>query len=100
MGWAERFARGRERGERTRTLSKVVRAFMFGGLLAGAGAWSMYSDTLHQLNGKPSTATLLEHVKECTVEYQRIGEDKRKDPMACDAAEAFQRLIGSNKVKI
>ena len=60
----------------------------------------MYSDTTHQLNGKPATATLMEHIKTCTVEYQRVGQEPRKDPMACDAAEQFQRLIGSNKIKV
>jgi hypothetical protein len=60
----------------------------------------MYSDTTHQLNGKPATATLMEHIKTCTVEYQRIGQEPRKDPMACDAAEQFQRLIGANKIKV
>jgi hypothetical protein len=100
MGWAEWFARGRERAARARRLSRIMQLVMFGGLLAGAAGWSMYSDTVHQLNGKPSSATLLEHIKECTVEYQRVGEDKRKDPMDCDAAEAFQKLVGPNKVKI
>ena len=73
---------------------------MLGGLIAAAGAWPMYSDTLHHLTGKPSTATLIGHTRECTVEYQRIGEDKRKEPMACDAAEEFQRLNRSNKIKV
>ena len=60
----------------------------------------MYSDTTHQLNGKPATATLMEHIKTCTVEYQRVGQERRKDPMACDAAEQFQRLTASNKIKV
>jgi hypothetical protein len=60
----------------------------------------MYSDTTHQLNGKPATATLMEHIKTCTVEYQRIRQEPRKDPMACDAAEQFQRLIGANKIRV
>src|SRR3954468_8811356 len=77
-----------------------VMVFMIGALVAGAGGWSMYSDTMHQLNGKPSTATLIEHIKECTIEYQRVGEDRRKEPMPCYAAEALQRLVGANKIEI
>src|SRR5262249_26320696 len=96
MSWAERLERMRENYVHARK----VQLFMLGALIAAAGAWPMYSDTMHQLTGKASTATLIEHIKECTVEYQRIGENRRKDPMECDAAEAFQRNIGSNKVKV
>jgi len=61
----------------------------------------MYSDTVHQLFGKPSRATLIEHIRECTVEYQLVSEkNKRKEPMACDAAEALQRNAGPNKIKV
>jgi hypothetical protein len=96
MSWAERFENIRQNYVGARR----IQLFMLGGLIAAAGAWPMYSDTLHQLIGKPSTATLIEHIKECTVEYQRVGEGKRKDPMACDAAEEFQRLNGSDKIKV
>ncbi len=97
MSWAERFA---ERFARTLTMRWRARAFMFGGLLTAIGGWTMYSDTTHQLNGQPSTATLIDHIKECTVEYQRVGEDRRKNAMACDAAEAFQQRIGSGKIRV
>jgi hypothetical protein len=80
--------------------SRKITLFMLGGMIAAAGAWPMYSDTMHQLTGKPSTATLIEHIRECTVEYQRIGENKRKEPMACDAAGESQRLNGANKIKV
>ena len=100
MSSAERYAKGRERYARTRRLRASVRVLTIGAILAGAGGWTMYSDTTHQLNGKPATATLMEHIKTCTVEYQRVGQEPRKDPMACDAAEQFQRLIGSNKIKV
>lgn len=99
MGWAELFARGRERYARSRRISRRNRALMIGGFLAVVG-WNMYSDTAHQLNGKPSTATLIEHIKECTIEYQRVGESRRKDPMACDSADALQRRFGSAKIRI
>ena len=96
MSWAERFENIRQNYVGARR----IQLFMLGGLIAAAGGWPMYSDTMHQLIGKPSTATLIEHIKECTVEYQRIGEDPHKDSMACDAAEEFQRLNGSDKIKI
>jgi hypothetical protein len=96
MDWAERFETIRENYVGARR----IQLFMLGGLIAAAGAWPMYSDTMHQIVGKPSTATLIEHIRECTVEYQRVGENKRKDPMACDAAEEVQRLIGSNRIKV
>ncbi len=97
MSWAERFA---ERFARRQRMHWRGRAFMFGGLLTAVGGWTMYSDTTHQFNGKPSTATLIERIKTCTVEYQRVGQDRRKDAMACDAAEALQRRIGSSKIKV
>jgi len=93
MSWAERFARRQRMYWRGR-------AVMFGGLLAVVGGWTMYSDTAHQFSGKPSTATLIEHIKTCTVEYQRVGQDRRKDAMACDVAEALQQRIGSSKIKV
>src|SRR3979409_2564934 len=96
MSWAERFENIRQYYVGARR----IQLFILGGLIAAAGGWPMYSDTMHQLIGKPSTAMLVEHIKECTVEYQRVGEGKRKDPMACDAAEEFQRLNGSDKIKI
>ena len=100
MGWGEWFAKGQERRARSARMVGITRSLMLGGVLAAAGGWSMYSDTVHQLHGKPATATLIEHIKECTVEYQRVGESRRKEPMDCDTAEAFQRFIGSNKVKL
>jgi hypothetical protein len=80
--------------------ARKIQLFVLGGLIAAAGVWPMYSDTMHQLSGKPSTATLIEHIRECTVEYQRVGERKRKDPMACNAAEELQRLNGTDKIKV
>jgi len=96
MSWAERLERLRQ----NYVSARRIQLFMLGAMIAAAGAWPLYSDTLHQLTGKPSTATLIEHIRECTVEYQRVGENRRKEPMACDAAEAFQQRIGSNKVKL
>jgi len=74
--------------------------FAFGAIFAGAGAYGLYSDVTHHIHGKPATATLMEHIKLCTVEYQRIGEDKRKEQWSCESAEGFQQLVGSNKVKL
>ena len=93
MGWAERFTEGLR-------FKRIATGVVIGGGLTVGVGWSICSDTLHQLNGNPTTATLIEHVRECTVAYQIIGEDRRKEPMACDAAEAFQLRVGPSKVKI
>lgn len=93
MGWAEAW-------EQHVRWQRIVTLVVIGGAVAAAGGWPMYSDTVHHLTGKPSTATLIGHLTECTVEYQRVGEDRRKEPMACDAAEAFQQRIGAKKVKV
>jgi hypothetical protein len=93
MGWAERFTESLR-------LKRIVTGVVIGGALTVGIGWSICSDTLHQLNGNPSTATLIEHIRECTVEYQIIGEDRRKEPMACDATEAFQRRVGPSKFKV
>jgi len=73
---------------------------MIGAILAAVGVGNLYSDTKHQINGKPATATLMEHIKQCTVEYQRVGEEKRNDKLPCDLAEEFQRRVGRDKIKI
>lgn len=77
-----------------------INVFIMGGMLAAAGAWSLYSDTTHWLRGKAATATLIERVQDCTIEYQRVGESKRKEPMACAAAEAIRDFVGATKVRI
>ncbi len=96
MSWAERKVNFR------RSWAMVARgqAFVLGAILAGAGGYGLYSDTTHQIHGRPATATLMEHIKECTVKYQRIGEEKRQEKWPCDLAEEIQRRVGSNKVKI
>src|SRR5262245_43852041 len=96
MSWAERLENLRE----NYVSARKVQLFILGGMIAAAGGWPMYSDMMHQLGGKSSTATLIEHIRECTVEYQRVGEERRKDSMDCEAAEGLQRNIGSNKVKV
>jgi hypothetical protein len=76
------------------------KTLMIGAILAGVCGASLYSDTKHQINGKPSTATLMEHIKECTMEYQRVGEEKRNEKWPCELAEELQRRVGTNKIKI
>jgi hypothetical protein len=73
---------------------------MIGAILAVIGGFGLYSDITHQMTGRPTTATLLEHIHECTVEYQRIGEERRKEKWPCDLAEEFQRRVGTAKVKL
>jgi hypothetical protein len=93
MGWAERFTESLR-------FKRIVTGVVIGGVITVGVGWSICSDTLHQLNGNPSTATLIAHIRECTVEYKIIGEDRRKEPMACDAAEALQQRVGPNKIKV
>jgi hypothetical protein len=63
-------------------------------------AFGLYSNTKHQITGRATTVTLMEHINQCTVQYQRVGEQKRKETWPCEQAEAFQRRIGSNKVEV
>jgi hypothetical protein len=98
--WAERFAKGRENYARASRARGIARSLTIGFILAGAGGHAMYSDLQHYRSGKPSTATLIEHLQDCTIEYQRIGEERRKDPMNCTLAEELQRRVGANKIKI
>jgi hypothetical protein len=100
VSWATFWAKAKENRARSRRAIWRGRAFMIGVIFAGAGGYGLYSDVRHQIQGKPATATLMEHIKQCTVEYQRIGEEKRKEQRPCEQAEGFQRLVGSNKVKI
>jgi len=97
VGW---WAKARENYARSRRAVWRGRAFMLGAVLAGAGGYGLYSDLTHQMHGRPATATLLAHIKQCTVEYQRIGEQKRKEQLPCDLAEAFQQRVGSDKIKL
>src|SRR5512140_1819927 len=93
MGWAEHVT------EYFR-FNRIVTGVLIGGTLTVGIGWSIGSDTLHQLTGNPSTATLIERVRECTVEYRITGENRRKEPMACDAAEALQQRAGPSKIKV
>ena len=77
-----------------------TRTFVIGAIFAGAGGYNLYSDVNHQIHGRPATATLISHMNLCTVEYQRIGEQERRDQLPCELAEAFQRRVGSNKAKL
>jgi hypothetical protein len=42
----------------------------------------------------------MEHINQCTVQYQRVGEPKRKETWPCEEAEDFQRRIAPNKVEV
>jgi len=100
MSWVERYAEARKSQSRSRAIVARTRPLTIGVILAACGGYGLYSDTTHQINGRPATATLLERVRACMVEYQRIGEQRRHEPWPCDRADEFQRLAGSNKVKI
>jgi hypothetical protein len=100
VSWAERWAKAKENHARVSTLRARTKTFMIGAILAGVCGASLYSDAKHQISGKPSTATLMEHIKQCTMEYQRIGEEKRNEKWPCELAEELQRRVGQNKIKI
>jgi hypothetical protein len=73
---------------------------MIGVILAAVGGGTLYLDARHQLIGRAATATLLEHITQCTVEYHFIGEEKQKAQWPCDMAEETQRRVGFTKFKI
>jgi hypothetical protein len=97
---AELWEKAKDNHARSWSMVARGRNLTIGAIFAGAGAFGLYSDTMHQLHGRPATATLVAHIQECTVEYQRIDEQERKDKLPCELAEQFQKRVGSNKVKL
>jgi hypothetical protein len=71
VSWAAFWANAKEQWR--------ARVFVVGAIFVAAGGYGLYSNVRHQIHGKPATATLMEHIKHCTVEYQRVGEEKRKE---------------------
>jgi hypothetical protein len=100
VSWTKLWAKAKENYARSRRLVWRSRAFMIGAIFTAAGGYGLYSDVSHQIHGRPATARLMAHIKQCIVEYQRIGEQKRKEQLPCELAEEFQRRVGSNKVKL
>jgi hypothetical protein len=100
VSWAKLYAKGKENHARSMRIVRRGRFFAIGAVFAAVGGYGLYSDVRHQINGRSATATLMEHMKLCTVEYQRVGEEERKEQWPCEQADAFQRLAGSNKVKV
>lgn len=98
MSWAERWEKAKANRARYRRLQSRMVVIMIGGICAAAGAGNLYSDIRHQISGRPATATLVEHIQQCTVEYQRVGQEKKKEKMPCALAEEFQRRVGPNKI--
>jgi hypothetical protein len=76
------------------------KGIVIGAMLAGTGGYNLYSDVSHQIRGRPAIATLMAHTKQCTVEYQPVGEAKRKEQLPCEAAEEFWRRVGADKVTL
>jgi hypothetical protein len=100
VNWTNLWAKAKENHARSRRMFWRGQAFMLGAILAGAGGHGLYSDVTHQIHGRPAMATLMAHTKGCTVEYQRIGEQERKEQWPCELAEEFQQRVGSNKVRL
>jgi hypothetical protein len=100
VSWASIWAKAKENHARSTESRWRAKGFVIGAVFAGAGAWNLQSDVAHQIHGKPATATLMAHTKLCTVEYKPIGGAERKEQLPCELAEAFQRRVGSNKVRL
>jgi hypothetical protein len=100
VNWAKLFAKAKENHARSSRMGAIGTVFTFGAIFAGAGAITLYSAVTHQIHGKLATATLLEHTKQCTVEYQRIGEERRKEQWSCKEAEDLQRVLGPAKFRV
>ena len=100
MSWANFWAKAKDNHARSMRARWHARTFVIGAIFAGAGGYGLYSDVNHQIHGRPATATLTAHLKLCSVEYQRVGEQERKEQLPCELAEAFQRRFGANKVKL
>jgi hypothetical protein len=87
MGFMTSFARGR--------------LLVVGVILTFAGGGVLKSTVSRQMNGVEATATVLEHISECNVEYRLvIADHNTEQSMACDAATWFQNSMGSNKVTL
>ena len=53
MGWAELWEKGKENRARSWSIIARTRNFVGGAIFAGAGAFGLYSDTMHQLRAGP-----------------------------------------------
>lgn len=73
---------------------------MAGTIAAAAGAWSIYSATMHSMNGANTSAVLVDRFAKCQAEFQPKGEGRRKEAMDCDRAYAFQKWAGKKKVRV
>ena len=100
MGWAEYWKRTRENNARYLKYRGHVKLLVIGAMLTATASAKLFSDTWHQVSGRAATATLLEHITQCTVEYQFIGQEKEKTQWPCDMAEETQRRVGYNKIKV
>jgi len=77
--------------------------FFLGGLgVMGvvAGAWTMYSSTVHSANGVNTPAVLVERTERCKAEFQPKGESRRNVAMPCEEAYALLNMAGSKKVRV
>jgi len=100
VSWATLWAKAKENRARSKRMAWRGKAFVIGAILAGTGGYNLYSDMSHQIRGRPATATLMAHITQCTVEYQIIGDEKRKAQWPCELAEEFQRRAGALKVSL
>lgn len=65
-----------------------------------AGAWTMYSSTVHSANGVDTSAVLVERIDRCKAEFQPKGESRRNVAMPCDQAYALLKMAGDKKVRV
>jgi hypothetical protein len=104
VSWAKLWAKAKENSARNKRIVRRGNGFMIffiiGAICTLAAGLDLYSVVRHQILGRPATATLMERIKQCTVEYQLIGDEKRKEQWPCEQAEEFHRRAGWNKVKL
>jgi hypothetical protein len=98
VGWATLWAKAEENRAQTRRLAWRGKTFVIGAMLALAGGYSLYTDVSLQIRGRPAMATLVGRTTQCTMEFHRIGRDKRDEEWPCPLAEEFQRRIGADRI--
>jgi len=83
-----------------------VLVFIFIGTLVSGVV--VYNELKHRLNAVETTATLLERISKCRVEYTAAGQTMAQTivaaanatEMQCDAAQSLQDQLGDDKVKL
>jgi len=104
VSWAKLWTKAKENSTQNRRIVRrgesFIIFFIIGAICSLAAGYDLYSVVRHQIYGRPVTATLMERFKQCTVEYQFIGQEKKKEQWPCELAEEFHQRAGWNRVKL